>query len=79
MARKHSKAYPPEFRRKIVELVRAGRQPGDLAHEFSLARQTVRNWIKQHKVESGERSDGLTSEERTELFKLRKQVKQLTI
>jgi transposase len=79
MARKHPKAYPPEFRQKIVELVRAGRQPDDLAHEFSLARQTVRNWIKQHEVDSGKRSDGLTSEERTELFKLRKQVKQLTI
>ena len=79
MARKHPKAYPPEFRQKIVELARAGRQPDDLAHEFNLARQTVRNWIKQHELDSGDRRDGLTSEERTELFKLRKQVKQLTI
>ncbi len=79
MARKHPKAYPPEFRQKIVELARTGRSSDDLAHEFSLARQTVRNWIKQHELDSGDRRDGLTSEERTELFKLRKQVKQLTI
>jgi transposase-like protein len=71
VARKHPKAYPPEFRQKIVELARAGRQPDDLAHEFSLARQTVRYWIKQHELDSGGRSDGLTSEERAELFKLR--------
>jgi transposase len=79
MARKHPKAYPPEFRQKVVELARAGRPPDDLAHEFGLARQTVRNWIKQHELDSGSRKDGLMSEERAELFKLRKQVKQLTI
>jgi len=79
MARKHPKAYPPEFRQKVVELARSGRLPDDLAAEFGLARQTVRNWIKQHELDSGGRSDGLTSEERAELFKLRKQVKQLTI
>jgi transposase len=79
MARKHPRAYPPEFRQKVVELARSGRSPDDLAHESGLARQTVRNWIKQFEVDSGRRNDGLTSEERAELFKLRKQVKQLTI
>jgi transposase len=79
MARKHPQAYPLDFRQKVVELAQAGRGPDDLAHEFGLARQTVRNWIKQSELDSGRRSDGLTSEEREELFKLRKQVKQLTI
>jgi transposase-like protein len=50
MTRKHPKAYPPEFRQKVVELARAGRHRDDLAHEFGLARQTVRNWIKQHEL-----------------------------
>ena len=38
--------------------------PDDLAHEFSLARQMVRNWIKQHELDSGSRSDGLTPRRR---------------
>jgi transposase len=79
MARKHPKAYPPEFRQKVVELARSGRQPDDLAHEFSLARQTVRNWIKQFDLDSGHRNDGLTTEERAELFRLRRENKQLKI
>jgi transposase len=67
MVRKHARAYPPDFRQKVVELARAGRKPDDLATEFGLARQTVRNWIKQFDLDSGSRSDGLTSEERAEL------------
>jgi transposase-like protein len=45
MARKH-RSYPLEFRLKIIELARSGRKLDDLASEFKLARQTVRNWIK---------------------------------
>jgi putative transposase len=64
MARKRPHAYPPEFRQHVVELARSGRHPDDLATEFGLARQTVRNWIKQSDLDDGRRSDGLTSEER---------------
>ena len=79
MAKKHPRAYPLEFRAKIVELARAGRRPEDLATEFELSNQTIRNWIRQADLDAGKRSDGLTSEERSELFMLRKRVKQLTI
>jgi transposase len=79
MAKKHPRAYPLEFRAKIIELVRAGRGPEDLAAEFELSNQTIRNWIRQADLDAGKRTDGLTSEERTELFMLRKKVKQLTI
>jgi transposase len=37
--------YPPEFRRQMVELVRAGRDPDDLAREFEPTAQSIRNWI----------------------------------
>ena len=57
----------------------AGRRPEDLAAEFELSNQTIRNWIRQADLDAGKRTDGLTSEERTELFMLRKKVKQLTI
>jgi len=79
MAKKHPRAYPLEFRAKVVELARAGRRPEDLAAEFELSNQTIRNWIRQADLDAGKRTDGLTSEERTELFMLRKKVKQLTI
>jgi transposase len=79
MAKKHPRAYPLEFRAKLVELARAGRRPEDLATEFELSNQTIRNWIRQADLDAGKRTDGLTTEERAELFMLRKKVKQLTI
>jgi transposase-like protein len=39
--------YPAEFRRQIVELVRAGRDPTDLAREFEPSAQAIRNWVAQ--------------------------------
>ena len=40
-------AYPPEFRRQMVELVRAGRSPRELAQEFEPCYETIRGWVKQ--------------------------------
>lgn len=77
--RKHPRSYPPDFRQKVVDLARTGRSQDDLAHEFGLARQTVRNWVKQADVDAGVRSDGLTSEERAELSRLRKENKRLAL
>jgi transposase len=77
--RKHPRPYPPEFRRKIIELARSGRRLDELAREFSLAPQTVRNWCKQHELDAGVRTDGLTSEERAEFAKLKRENKRLTI
>ncbi len=79
MARKHPRTHPPEFRRKVVELARAGRGADELASEFQLAPQTVRNWIKRDDLDAGRRSDGLTAEENAELSRLRREVKQLKI
>jgi transposase len=77
--RKHPRSYPPEFRRKIIELARSGCRLDELAREFSLAPQTVRNWCKQHELDAGVRTDGLTSEERAEFAKLKRENKRLTI
>ena len=77
MARKHPHSYPPEFRQKVVELAHAGRNLDELAAEFELARQTVRNWVYQADRDSGERTDGLTSAEREEVARLRRRVRQL--
>jgi transposase len=44
-------AYPPEFRRQMVELVRAGRSPEELAGEFEPTAQSIRNWFAQSERE----------------------------
>lgn len=71
--------YPPEFRQQILELIRAGRSPDELAAEFEPTAQTIRNWIKQAELDHGQRQDGLSSEEKAELARLRKENKQLRL
>ena len=45
--------YPPEFRRQMVELVRAGRSPEELAREFEPTAQSIRNWLAQCERNAG--------------------------
>jgi len=71
--------YPAEFREQIVALHRAGRTPRELADEFEPSEQTIRSWIKQADRDEGRRDDGLTSDEREELKRLRKEVRNLKI
>ena len=78
MAKSHP-PYTPEFRRQMVELVRAGRGPEELAREFEPSAQAIRNWIRQADRDGGRRADGLTSEEREELRRLRRENRQLRI
>ena len=51
-------AYPPEFRRQMVELVRAGRSPQDLAEQFEPSAEAIRTWVKQADHDDGRRHDG---------------------
>lgn len=60
MGRK-SKAYAPEFRQRMIELVAAGRTPEELAREFEPSAQAIRNWVAQAQRDAGKRGDGLTS------------------
>ena len=71
--------YPPEFRERVVELVRSGRTPEELAEDFEPSAQTIRNWVKQADLDAGVRTDGLTTEEREELRKLRRENRQLKL
>ena len=73
------RTHPDEFRQQILELARAGRSPDELAKEFEPTAQTIRNWIKQSELDHGQRQDGLTSDEKTELARLRKENKQLRL
>jgi len=69
--------YTPEFRRQMVELVRVGRSPEKLAEEFEPTAQSIRNWVAQADRDSGRRTDGLTTAEREELERLRRENRQL--
>ena len=70
-------AYAPEYRRQMVELVRTGRTPGELAREFECSASAIRNWVRQADRDEGRREDGLTSLEREELRGLRRENRQL--
>ena len=71
--------YTPEFRRQMMELVRVGRKPEELGREFKVSAQTIRNWVKQDDVNAGRRKDGLTTQEREELARLRRENQQLRV
>ena len=71
--------YPPEFRRQMVELVRAGRSPEELEHEFEPTAQSIRNWVAQSARDAGRGDGGLTTAEREELNRLRRENRQLRL
>ena len=75
--RRHRDPYPPEFRHQMAELVRAGRTPEELAREFEPTAQAIRNWVRQSDLDEGRRDDGLTTAEREELRRLRRENRQL--
>jgi transposase len=66
-------AYPDEFRRGALQMLRAGRTPRELAEALGVSEQTLRNWRRQDQVDRHERDDGLTSDEREELRRLRRE------
>jgi transposase len=69
--------YPDEFRRRLIDLVRTGESPEALAKRFEPSAQTIRNWLRQADLDDGKRSDGLTSDEREEVVRLRREVRTL--
>ena len=77
------KSHPPyaaEFRKQMLELVGTGRTPEDLAREFGCTAQSIRNWMAQAAIDRGKPlpgKEGLSSTEREELSRLRRQVRQL--
>ena len=71
--RRFQAPYPPQLRARIVELARAGRSPESLAKEFEPTATCIRRWIKEADIDDGKRADGITSTERDELTRLRRE------
>ncbi len=79
-------AYPAEFRRQMVELVRAGHDPTDLAREFEPSCQTIQNWVAEADHSEGRREakpatagPSLTAPEQDERVRLRRENRQLKL
>ena len=72
--------YPAEFRQQMIELARAGKTPTELSREFECSAQTITNWVAQDAIDRGKPlpgKDGLSSAEREELSRLRRENRQL--
>lgn len=67
------KRYSAELQDQLVRLARSGRSPKELSREFEPSEQTIRNWVRQAELDDGSRSDGLTTGEREELARLRRE------
>jgi transposase len=76
MAKGH-KRYTPEFRRQMVELHRTGRRFDELGKEFGCTSWSIRQWVKQADRNAGRGDGGLTSAEREELTRLRRENRKL--
>jgi len=59
--------YPPEFREPMIEQMRSERSAAELASEFEPTKQSILNWVRQADRDTGRTSDGMTTDERTEL------------
>ena len=75
MSRRTRRSFTPEFRARTVELIESsGRSIPDICRELDLTASAVRRWVEQAEVDRG-REDGVTSTEREELERLRRETR----
>ena len=79
MQKRKRRKYTAEYKAETVRLVReSGKTVGEIAHDMDLTESALRNWVKQTEIDAGRGPAGtLTSEEREELRRLRRENKQL--
>jgi transposase len=78
MAKRKRRAFTPEFKADAVKLVKAGRSVPDVARELDLTDTALREWVRRAEIDAGNGPPGaLTTAERKELTKLRREVKRL--
>lgn len=70
------KSYAPEFRRRVIELMRAGGSASTIAGDLGISEATIYRWIAQEEVDLGERP-GLRSGEHIELSRARARIREL--
>jgi transposase len=68
--------HPPEFRQRAVDLARLREKPvSEIAANLGISESCLRNWVKQADLDEGRRDDGLTTAEREELVRLRRDLR----
>jgi transposase-like protein len=71
------KRYPPEFRRRVLELLRAGRAVTEIAAELGVSSQSIYNWRRQERIDAGLIA-GVTSTEHAEFIAARRRIARLS-
>jgi transposase len=72
------RSFPPEYKAEVVELIRStGKTVGQVARELDLTETAVRQWVRQADLDAGRRTDGLSTAERDELRRLRRENREL--
>jgi transposase-like protein len=67
------RSYPPEYRRRVLDLIESGRSVVEVAADLGVSDQTIYNWRKQHLIDTGQ-APGVTSSEHVELVAARKRI-----
>lgn len=70
------RGYPPEFRRRVLDLVEAGRKIAEVAEDLGISDQTIYSWRRQDRIDRG-LEPGLSSAEKAELITARKRIREL--
>lgn len=70
------KRYPPEFRRKVLDLLKAGRTVAELVRDLKISDQTIYNWRRQELIDTGQLA-GVSSSEQAELVAARRRIAEL--
>ena len=70
------RSYPPEFRRRVLDLLKAGRSVTEVARDLGISNQTIYAWRRQEAIDQG-LIEGLASGERAELLAARRRIREL--
>lgn len=70
------RGYPAEFRRKVLDLVEAGRSVAAVADDLGISEQTIYVWRRQERIDRGLEA-GLSSAERSELAAAKRRIAEL--